>query len=101
MNTPQIIAFIIAGIAFFVFGYRYVKKIESEYKKIVINCHIEPTEIGFSAYAKEAEGVFGVGGTIQEVKDSFEEAFAFHLNYTQGIYADLQLSDFEITYVEE
>lgn len=103
MNDTQLILLSIGSFAFFVFGIRYVKKLqeEDEFRKVKLTVAIERTENGFSVYCKEIDGIIAVGDSIDAVKDDFEESFMIWLNYTEGQYKDMWRSDFEFTYVEE
>lgn len=103
MTYTQLILLSIGAVAFFVFGIRYVKKLqeEDEFSKVKLTVIIETTETGFSARCKEIEGIIAVGSTISEVQDVFEDSFGVWLNYTEGQYKDFWRSDFEFTYVEE
>lgn len=106
MTNTELILLSIGTVVFFVFGYRYVSKLqmELEYKKIPLTVVIEKTSTGYSAYCKEIDGIIAVEENIPALKEQFHEAFVIMLNYQdemQGEYADMYPSDFEITYVEE
>lgn len=104
MNNTQLILLAIGTILFFVFGYRYVRNLEKEYKRIPLTVVIEKTSTGYSAFCKEIDGIIAVEENIPALKEQFHEAFVIMLNYQDemhGEYADMYPSDFEITYVEE
>jgi len=104
MTNTQLIIFSIGVLLFFIFGYRYIRNIEAEYKRIPITVVIEKTSTGYSAYCKEIDGIIAVEENIPALKEQFHEAFVIMLNYQEeiyGEYADMYPSDFEITYVEE
>ncbi len=45
-----------------------------------MNCILEKTNTGFSAYIEEIDGVVATGKTINETKKALEEALVLHIN---------------------
>ncbi|MCC9063955.1 type II toxin-antitoxin system HicB family antitoxin [Flavobacterium piscisymbiosum] len=67
-------------------------------KKIVISVVIEKTSTGFSAYAKEIDGLATVGSSITEIKENFNEVLQYHVEYLQEQGETVTITDFEISY---
>lgn len=67
--------------------------------KIKITVIVEKTGTGFSAYAKEIDGLITVGDTISEIKSNFNEVLEYHVEYLQEKGQTITKDDFEISYV--
>lgn len=59
---------------------------------------IEKTSTGFSAYAKEIEGLATVGSSISEIKNNFNEVLEYHVEYLQEQGESVTVGDFDISY---
>lgn len=59
---------------------------------------IEKTSTGFSAYAKEIDGLATVGSSISEIKNNFNEVLEYHVEYLQEKGESVTIRDFEISY---
>lgn len=67
-------------------------------KKITVI--VEKTGTGFSAYARETDGLIAVGETISELKTNFNEALFHHVEYIkEKTDPKADVKDYEITYV--
>jgi predicted RNase H-like HicB family nuclease len=62
---------------------------------------IEITGTGFSCYAKELDGIIGVGDTIEATQQSFLEALAAHVEYIIEQGGADSLEGYEVTFIEE
>jgi predicted RNase H-like HicB family nuclease len=61
---------------------------------------VEKTGTGFSAYAKEIDGLVTVGDSISELKSNFNEVLYHHVEYLQEQgETSLKVDDFELNYV--
>jgi len=49
----------------------------------IISVIIEKTATGFSAYAKEIDGLATFGNNISEIKANFNEVLKYHVEYLQ------------------
>lgn len=68
-------------------------------KKNVLTVIVEKTGTGFSAYAKEIDGLITVADTISELKDNFNEVFEIHLDFLSEKEGSLlKKEDFTINY---
>lgn len=67
-------------------------------KKIKITVKIEKTDTGFSAYAKEVNGLITVGESLSEIKENFKEVFDHHVEYIRDQGSDFTKKNFEINY---
>ncbi|URM37157.1 type II toxin-antitoxin system HicB family antitoxin [Flavobacterium anhuiense] len=59
---------------------------------------IEKSSTGFSAYAKEIDGLATVGSSISELKENFNEVLQYHVEYLQEQGEIINVNDFEILY---
>lgn len=59
---------------------------------------IEKTSTGFSAYAKEIDGLATVGSSISELKNNFNEVLQYHVEYLQEQGESVTIGDFELSY---
>ena len=60
---------------------------------------IEKSNTGFSAYAKEIDGLVTVGSSISELKENFNEVLQYHVEYLQEQGEIINEKDFDISYV--
>ncbi|RUT68702.1 type II toxin-antitoxin system HicB family antitoxin [Flavobacterium cupreum] len=67
-------------------------------KKTDISVVIEKTSTGFSAFAKEIDGLTTVGSSISEIKENFNEVLQYHVEYLQEKGESVAITDFEISY---
>ena len=67
-------------------------------KKTEISVIIEKTSTGFSAYAKEINGLATVGNNISEIKENFNEVLQYHVEYLQEQGEKVAITDFTISY---
>ena len=67
-------------------------------KKRVISVIIEKTATGFSAYAKEIDGLATVGSSISEIKANFNEVLQYHVEFLQEQGEKVKIADFDISY---
>ncbi|EJL66327.1 type II toxin-antitoxin system HicB family antitoxin [Flavobacterium sp. CF136] len=67
-------------------------------KKSRITVIIEKTNTGFSAYAKETNGLATVGSSISELKENFNEVLQYHVEYLQEKGETVTIGDFELSY---
>ncbi len=67
-------------------------------KKIKITVKIEKTKTGFSAYAKEVDGLITVGDSLSEIKENFNEVFDHHIEYIRDQGSNFTKDNFEINY---
>lgn len=67
-------------------------------KKTEISVIIEKTSTGFSAYAKEIDGLATVGNNISEIKENFNEVLQYHVEYLQEQGEKVTIIDFTIGY---
>lgn len=67
--------------------------------KRAITVIVEKTGTGFSAYAKEIDGLVAVGETLSELKSNFNEVLFYYVEYLQEkTKSKLEVKDYEITY---
>jgi len=67
-------------------------------KKRLTTVIVEKTSTGFSAYAKEIDGLTTVGSSISELKQNFNEVLQYHVEYLQEKGESVTIGDFEISY---
>ena len=67
-------------------------------KKTDISVVIEKTSTGFSAFAKEIDGLATVGNSISELKENFNEVLNYHVEFLQEKGEVVTMGDFEISY---
>ncbi len=67
--------------------------------KIKITVIVEKTSTGFSAYAKEIDGLITVGDGLTELKSNFNEVLEYHVEYLQEMGEKISSEDFAINYV--
>ncbi|QSB26128.1 type II toxin-antitoxin system HicB family antitoxin [Flavobacterium sp. CLA17] len=67
-------------------------------KNNVISVVIEKTSTGFSAYAKEIDGLATVGSSITEIKENFNEVLQYHVEYLQEQGENVTITGFDISY---
>lgn len=101
MDQLIFIIWVVLALGCGIWGYRYISNLEAEFKPTQITVVIEKTSTGYSAFCKEIDGIIAVEDNIPALKEQFHEAFFFWLNYTEGEFANMWPSDFEITFVEE
>lgn len=69
-------------------------------KKMKITVVVEKTSTGFSAYAKEIDGLIATGDTIREIKQEFNEALFHHVEYLQETgNSSVSMDDYNVNYV--
>lgn len=66
--------------------------------KTEISVVIEKTGTGFSAYAKEIDGLATVGSSIAEIKENFNEVLQYHVEYLQEQGENVTKANFSISY---
>jgi len=64
----------------------------------IISVIIEKTATGFSAYAKEIDGLATVGNNISEIKANFNKVLQYHVEYLQEQGEKVKITDFNISY---
>ncbi|KOS05620.1 hypothetical protein AM493_05910 [Flavobacterium akiainvivens] len=70
----------------------------SEFKELTVI--VEKTGTGFSAYAKEVDGLITVGDSISELKENFNEVLEEYVEYQNEMKASsLKVDDFKLNYV--
>jgi len=62
---------------------------------------IEKTGTGYSCYAKEIDGIIGVGDTVEATQQSFLEALAAHVDYIIEQGGADSLEGYEVTFMQE
>lgn len=67
-------------------------------KKTEISVVVEKTNTGFSAYAKEIDGLTTVGNSISEIKENFNEVLQYHVEYLQEQGEKVTINDFDMVY---
>ncbi|RZJ55899.1 MAG: type II toxin-antitoxin system HicB family antitoxin [Flavobacterium sp.] len=67
-------------------------------KKTEISVVLEKTTTGFSAYAKEIDGLATVGSSISEIKENFNEVLQYHVEYLQEQGENVTITNFNISY---
>ena len=60
---------------------------------------VEKTATGFSAYAKEIDGLATVGSSLSELKENFNEVLQYHVEYLNEQGEALTKENFTINYV--
>ena len=60
---------------------------------------VEKTATGFSAYAKEIDGLATVGSSLSELKENFNEVLQYHIEYLNEQGEALTKENFTINYV--
>jgi predicted RNase H-like HicB family nuclease len=68
-----------------------------ETKKLTVV--VEKTVTGFSAYAKEIDGLATVGSSLSELKENFNEVLQYHVEYLNEQGEALTKENFTINYV--
>jgi len=67
-------------------------------KTLTITVIVEKTSTGFSAYAKEIDGLATVGSSISELKENFNEVLEYHVEYLQEQGENVTIGNFEVSY---
>lgn len=65
----------------------------------IITVIVEKTKTGFSAYAKEIDGLIAVGDSIAEIKENFNEVVKYHIEYLVENGEKVTSENFSINYV--
>ncbi|AWL08753.1 hypothetical protein G9H64_09015 [Aquirufa nivalisilvae] len=67
--------------------------------QICLTVIVEKTGTGFSAYAKEIDGMVAVGSSVNELKANFVEVFQHYVDYENEIGNSIQIQDYSLNYV--
>ena len=59
---------------------------------------VEKTTTGFSAYAKEIDGLTTVGSSLSELKENINEVLQYHIEYLNEQGEALTTENFTINY---
>ena len=65
----------------------------------IITVIVEKTKTGFSAYAKEIDGLITVGDSIAEIKENFNQVVKYHIEYLVENGEKVTSENFSINYV--
>ncbi|HRB71175.1 hypothetical protein [Flavobacterium sp. WV_118_3] len=67
--------------------------------KTFLTVVVEKTGTGFSAYAKEVDGLITVGDNLTELKQNFNEVLGHHVAYLREKDDSISIADFSVNYV--
>lgn len=67
--------------------------------QIKLTVIVEKTGTGFSAYAKEIDGMATVGDSIKELKANFLEVLQYHVDHANEKGNSIRIQDYSLNYV--
>lgn len=68
-------------------------------KKKTLTIVIEKSSTGFSAYAKEMNGIYSAAETLEELKLNIQEVLEMQVEYLQEQGEKITVEDFQLNYV--